>query len=205
MDARKYLAELIGTFILVVIGSMSIVAAGAMSTPIPVLVAPFGFGLGLLAAIQAVGYVSGGHFNPAVTLGALLDRRIDVMNAIGYVVAQVDRRDRGIRRRAARREPGGRPGNRQRVPRRQDDQCLRRRGPADRDLPARHPDRHQAGAQPGGVRDPVDAHGAAAGIGGPDVAPAQRAQSRIRPALAASSPRCPIARWPPRRQGRDRT
>jgi aquaporin Z len=88
MDARKYLAELVGTFILVVIGSMTIVAAGAMSTPIQVVV-PFGFGLGLLAAIQSAGYVSGGHFNPAVTVGALLDRRIDVMNAVGYIVAQV--------------------------------------------------------------------------------------------------------------------
>ena len=88
MDARKYLAELVGTFILVVIGSMSIVAAGAMSAPVLVVV-PFGFGLGLLAAIQSAGYVSGGPFNPAVTLGALLDRRIDAMNAIGYVVAQV--------------------------------------------------------------------------------------------------------------------
>ena len=88
MDARKYLAELVGTFILVVIGSMTIVAAGAMSTPIQIVV-PFGFGLGLLAAIQSAGYVSGGHFNPAVTLGALLDRRIDATNALGYVVAQV--------------------------------------------------------------------------------------------------------------------
>ncbi|HET7703160.1 MAG TPA: aquaporin [Candidatus Limnocylindrales bacterium] len=88
MDARKYLAELIGTFILVAVGSMTIVAAGAMSAPILVVV-PFGFGLALLAAIQAVGHVSGGHFNPAVTLAALLDRRIDGMNALGYVVAQV--------------------------------------------------------------------------------------------------------------------
>lgn len=88
MDARKYLAELIGTFILVVIGSMTIVAAGQMGTPIQAVV-PFGFGLGLLAAIQSAGYVSGGHFNPAVTLGALLDRRIDPMNALGYIVAQV--------------------------------------------------------------------------------------------------------------------
>ena len=88
MEARKYLAELVGTFILVVIGSMSIVAAGTMSAPILVVV-PFGFGLGLLAAIQAAGYVSGGHFNPAVTIGALLDRRIDAMNAVGYIVAQV--------------------------------------------------------------------------------------------------------------------
>ena len=88
MDARKYLAELIGTFILVIIGSMTIVAARAMNAPILVVV-PFGFGLGLLAAIQSAGYVSGGHFNPAVTIGALLDRRIDVVNAIGYIVAQV--------------------------------------------------------------------------------------------------------------------
>jgi aquaporin Z len=88
MDARKYLAELVGTFILVVIGSMSIVAAQAMGAPILVVV-PFGFGLGLLAAIQSAGYVSGGHFNPAVTLAAFLDRRIDAMNALGYVVAQV--------------------------------------------------------------------------------------------------------------------
>jgi len=88
MDARKYLAELIGTFILVVVGSMSIAAAAAMNVPV-LIVAPFGFGLALLAAIQAVGHVSGGHFNPAVTLGAFLDRRIDAMNAVGYVVAQV--------------------------------------------------------------------------------------------------------------------
>ena len=88
MDARKYLAELVGTFILVVVGSMSIVAAGAMKAPV-LLVAPFGFGMALLAAIQATGHVSGGHYNPAVTLGAFLDRRIDAINAVGYVVAQV--------------------------------------------------------------------------------------------------------------------
>ena len=88
MEARKYLAELVGTFILVVVGSMTIVAAGAMQTPVQVVV-PFGFGLGLLAAIQSAGYVSGGHFNPAVTVGALIDRRIDLMNALGYIVAQI--------------------------------------------------------------------------------------------------------------------
>jgi aquaporin Z len=88
MEARKYLAELIGTFILVVIGSMSVVGAGKMGVS-PLLVAPFGFGFALLAAIQVGGYVSGGHFNPAVTLAAVLDKRIDAKNALGYVVAQV--------------------------------------------------------------------------------------------------------------------
>ena len=88
MVARRYLAEVIGTFILVVVGSMSIVTASALQAPV-LLVAPFGFGLALLAAIQATGHISGGHYNPAVTFGAFLDGRIDAMNAVGYVVAQV--------------------------------------------------------------------------------------------------------------------
>jgi aquaporin Z len=88
MDARKYLAELIGTFILVGVGSLSIAAAVTMSAPVLAIV-PFGFGLGLLAAIQATGHVSGGHYNPAVTLGAWLDRRIEPATALAYVVAQV--------------------------------------------------------------------------------------------------------------------
>ncbi len=88
MDTRKLLAEAIGTFILVGVGSLSIVSAGAAGVS-GLLVVPFGFGLGLLAAIAVSGHVSGGHYNPAVTLGALVDRRIDVTGAIGYVVAQV--------------------------------------------------------------------------------------------------------------------
>lgn len=88
MNASKYLAELVGTFVLVFVGSMSIVAAHAMSAPVLVVV-PLGFGLALLAAIFAFGDVSGGHFNPAVTLGALLDGRIALIDAISYVVAQV--------------------------------------------------------------------------------------------------------------------
>lgn len=88
MNAQKYLAELVGTLILVLVGSMSIVAAVTMEAPILVVV-PFGFGLALLAAIVAVGDVSGGHYNPAVTLAALLDRRIAAVDAVGYVGAQI--------------------------------------------------------------------------------------------------------------------
>jgi aquaporin Z len=88
MSAPKYLAELLGTFVLVFVGSMSIVSAQAMNAPILVVV-PLGFGFALLAAIFAVGHVSGAHFNPAVTLAALLDRRIPALDAAGYVVAQL--------------------------------------------------------------------------------------------------------------------
>jgi aquaporin Z len=93
MQLRAILAEAIGTFVLVVIGSFAIVSATGLGQGsggvITLLVAPFGFGLGLLAAILLFGHVSGGHFNPAVTLAAVLDGRVDVVNGIGYVIAQV--------------------------------------------------------------------------------------------------------------------
>jgi aquaporin Z len=89
MDARKLLAELIGTFVFFLIGFMSILATNAVSSTIDLVVIAFGFGLGLFAAIQIGGAVSGGHFNPAVTIGALLDKRIDPMNAVGYLIAQL--------------------------------------------------------------------------------------------------------------------
>ena len=88
MDTRKYLAELVGTFLFLVIGYSSVAAAGAASVP-TLLVVPFSFGLGLAAAIFAVGHISGGHFNPAVTVAAVLDRRTDTTDAIGYILAQV--------------------------------------------------------------------------------------------------------------------
>ena len=50
---------------------------------------PFSFGLGLLAAIFAVGHISGGHFNPAVTVAMVLDRRTPAADAVGYIIAQI--------------------------------------------------------------------------------------------------------------------
>ena len=88
MDTRKYLAELVGTFLFLVIGYSSVAAFGAAQVP-GLLVVPFAFGFGLLAAIFAVGHISGGHFNPAVTVAAVLDRRTDTTDAIGYILAQV--------------------------------------------------------------------------------------------------------------------
>jgi aquaporin Z len=88
MVINKYLAELLGTFVLVFVGSVSILAAGAAGVS-PLLVAPFGFGLGIYAAIYMFGDVSGGHFNPAVTLGAFLDKRTDFTDLVGYWIGQV--------------------------------------------------------------------------------------------------------------------
>ena len=71
---RAVLAEAIGSFIFLSIGYLAVVSAtGLGQTVLPLLVVPFGFGFGLLAAITIFGHVSGGHFNPAVTLAAIFD------------------------------------------------------------------------------------------------------------------------------------
>jgi aquaporin Z len=85
---QRYVAEVVGTFMLVAIGSMTILAANTTQAPL-VLVAGFGFGLALLAAIGATAHISGGHYNPAVTLAALLDKRLGAQDAVAYLVAQV--------------------------------------------------------------------------------------------------------------------
>ena len=94
MNVRALTAEAIGTFILVFIGSLGISSAilatsGRDPTVVVLLIVPFAFGLGLMAAIAISGGTSGGHFNPAVTLAALIDGRIAWLDAIGYVVAQI--------------------------------------------------------------------------------------------------------------------
>ena len=88
--ARLYLAELLGTFLFLTIGYVSVANFGAATPAIPgLLVVPFSFGFGLLAAIYAFGHLSGGHFNPAVTIAMLIDRRTEPLTAVGYIVAQV--------------------------------------------------------------------------------------------------------------------
>lgn len=83
MVINKALAEVLGTFILVGVGSMAILASDG-----DIVAIAFGFGLALLAAIWVLGHVSGAHFNPAVTLAMLLDRRISLSEAIGYWIGQ---------------------------------------------------------------------------------------------------------------------
>ena len=90
MNARKYLAELLGTFMFMMVGYMSIPAFGFSAPPASnLLVVPFAFGLGLLAAIFAFGGISGGHFNPAVTVAMILDKRAPLVEGIAYIVAQI--------------------------------------------------------------------------------------------------------------------
>jgi aquaporin Z len=89
MEFRKYAAELLGSFLFFTIGYLSVQAAANGELATGLLVVPFAFGLGLLAAIFAFGHVSGGHFNPAVTVAMVLDGRTTPVDAVGYIVSQV--------------------------------------------------------------------------------------------------------------------
>jgi aquaporin Z len=86
---QRYAAELLGTFVLVFVGCTSIIGAQQAATPVLLLVAALAFGIALLAGLYAFGEVSGGHFNPAVSLAMFLDKRLPVYDLVGYWVAQL--------------------------------------------------------------------------------------------------------------------
>ncbi|TMK50733.1 MAG: hypothetical protein E6G66_07205, partial [Actinobacteria bacterium] len=86
---RKYVAELIGTFLLVFLGTSAIVALGG---PFSNGVATIGyigialaFGFTLVVLAYTLGPVSGGHFNPAVTIGLVAARRHPVRDLLPYI------------------------------------------------------------------------------------------------------------------------
>jgi aquaporin Z len=83
---KKALAEFIGTFILVFFGCGAAVIAGA---EIGVLGIAFAFGLALIAAAYGIGPISGCHINPAVSLGALIAERMEIVDFVRYVIAQI--------------------------------------------------------------------------------------------------------------------
>jgi aquaporin Z len=85
---QKYLAEAFGTFALVGIGSFAILSSAGTGR-LDVISIAFGFGLALLVGLYAFGEVSGGHYNPAVSLGLFLDRRLSMDDMIAYWIAQV--------------------------------------------------------------------------------------------------------------------
>jgi aquaporin Z len=84
---QKYAAELLGTFVLVFGGTTAIVASGATGSPV-LIVAALAFGLALLAGLYAFGEVSGGHYNPAVSLAMFLDKRLSSNDLVSYWLAQ---------------------------------------------------------------------------------------------------------------------
>jgi aquaporin Z len=82
---QKYIAELIGTFFLVLTIGCTVIGGAAE----PKVIAPLAIGSALMVMIFAGGHISGGHFNPAVTLGVWIRGRCDTKDVPGYMIAQV--------------------------------------------------------------------------------------------------------------------
>jgi len=97
-SGQKYLAEFVGTFgLLLAVGGAAVFTlpyftGGIISTFIPlvrVLLVSLSVGIGLIGLIYAFGDISGGHFNPAVTLGAWAAGKFPARDVVPYILAQV--------------------------------------------------------------------------------------------------------------------
>lgn len=90
---KKYLAEMLGTFVLTLMGCGSAVFAGigigTTGFGISTLGVAFAFGLAVVAMAYTIGNISGCHINPAITLGVWANGRMKGKEAGGYMIAQV--------------------------------------------------------------------------------------------------------------------
>ena len=84
-SVKKYLAEMVGTFVLVLMGCGSAVLAGSAIGFVGV---SFAFGLSLLAMVYTIGGVSGCHINPAVSISMLAAGKISAKDAVAYIAVQ---------------------------------------------------------------------------------------------------------------------
>lgn len=86
---RKYLAEMFGTFVLVLMGCGSAIFNGGCGTSAQVLMVAAAFGLSVVAMAYTIGGVSGCHINPAITLGCMASGRMKVKEGLMYMLFQV--------------------------------------------------------------------------------------------------------------------
>ena len=86
---KKYIAEFIGTFILVFIGCGTAMLVGCDSTyGCGYLLTALAFGLAIVAMAYGTGNISGGHVNPAVSLAVFINGGLSVIDLCGYIIAQ---------------------------------------------------------------------------------------------------------------------
>ena len=88
-NIKKYIAEFIGTFALVVLGCGTAMLVGCdAASGCGYLLTAFAFGLTIVGMAYCIGNISGCHINPAVSLGVLMSGGMSFSEFIGYVVAQ---------------------------------------------------------------------------------------------------------------------
>src|ERR1700730_7498085 len=80
---NKYIAEFIGTFFLVLTIGCTVIGAGSG------VIAPLAIGAALMVMVYAGGHISGGHYNPAVTLGVLIRGKVNAADVIPYILARL--------------------------------------------------------------------------------------------------------------------
>ena len=86
---KKYLAELVGTFVLTFLGCGAAVALGCGSDTASIVGTALAFGLAVVAMAYTIGGISGCHMNPAITLGCFLTGRMSSKDCGMYMVFQV--------------------------------------------------------------------------------------------------------------------
>lgn len=87
---KKYLAEMFGTMVLVLMGCGAAVSLGCdNAAPETVVGTAFAFGLAVVAMAYTIGGISGCHINPAITLGVYLSGRMSAKDAAMYMIYQV--------------------------------------------------------------------------------------------------------------------
>lgn len=88
---KKYVAEFIGTFVLVLFGCGTAAAVGCNGADpnVAYMLTALAFGLSIVAMAYSIGRVSGCHVNPAVSIAMLVSGKLSVKDFIGYVAAQV--------------------------------------------------------------------------------------------------------------------
>lgn len=94
MRLKKYIAESLGTAILVLFGCGTAVFCGGLSGgtgngTLGVIAIALAFGLSIVAGAYSIGHISGCHVNPAVSLAMFINGKLDIIDLIGYIVSQV--------------------------------------------------------------------------------------------------------------------
>ena len=82
---KKYLAEMVGTFVLTFLGCGTAVALGCGSDTASIVGTAIAFGLSVVAMAYAIGGISGCHINPAITLGCLVTKRISLNLRLSHI------------------------------------------------------------------------------------------------------------------------
>ena len=86
---KKYLAEMVGTFVLTFLGCGAAVALGCGADTASIVGTAFAFGLAVVAMAYTIGGISGCHINPAISLGCFLSGRMTAKDCGMYIIFQV--------------------------------------------------------------------------------------------------------------------